>query len=78
MTYYLLLPGQTEADAIRDTNCLGEASFGKFWSGGGLRVLMRVVAEEPELLPQCQIRTDRGEQLDVEQFLTRIQSLKVV
>jgi hypothetical protein len=78
MTYYLLMPGQSERDAIKDTNTLGEASFGKFWSGGGLAVLMRTVTDAPDLLPECRIITDQGKQLTVEEFLTAIQRLKVI
>jgi hypothetical protein len=77
MTYYILLPGDTEADADLDTNHLGDASFGTFYPGLGLKALMKIVNISPELLPKVTIKTDRNETLSVEGFLTRIESLKI-
>ena len=77
-SYYILLPGDTEKDCIKDTNLLGEASFGKFYAGMGLTALMKMVDRSPELLPTVTIKSDQGKSLTVEQFLTDIQSLKVI
>ena len=38
MTYYLLLSGDTDKD-YHDTNVLGEESFGKFYTGQGMRAV---------------------------------------
>jgi len=77
MQYFILLPGDTEKDASLDTNLLGEASFGTFYAGLGLKALMKMVDRSPELLTTVTIKTDRNETLTVEEFLTRIQPLKV-
>jgi len=78
LTYYILFPGDTEKDCINDSNQLGEASFNKFYTGAGLTALMKIVDSKPELLPLVRIKTDRNENLTVEEFLTRIQPLKVI
>ena len=77
-SYYILLPGDTEKDCIKDTNLLGEASFKTFYAGLGLKALMKMVDRSPELLPNVTIKTDQGKTLSVEQFLTDIQGLKVI
>ena len=78
MQYFILLPGDTEKDAALDTNLLGEASFKTFYAGLGLKALMKMVESSPELLTSVTIKTDRNETLTVEEFLTRIQPLKVI
>ena len=78
MQYFILLPGDTEKDCINDTNLLGESSFNTFYAGMGLKALMKMVDKTPELLTQVTIKTDQGKSLSVEEFLTAIQSLKVV
>jgi hypothetical protein len=78
MQYFIMLPGDTEKDCIKDTNLLGEASFKTFYAGLGLKALMKMVDRSPELLPNVTIKTDQGKSLTVEQFLTDIQGLKVI
>ena len=78
MQYFIMLPGDTEKDCIKDTNLLGEASFKTFYAGLGLKALMKMVDRSPELLPNDTIKTDQGKSLTVEQFLTDIQGLKVI
>ena len=78
MQYFILLPGDTEKDCIKDTNLLGEASFKTFYAGQGLKALMRMVDRNPELLPSVTIKTDKNQTLTVEEFLTQIQTLKVI
>lgn len=73
-----MLPGDTEKDCIKDTNLLGEASFKTFYAGLGLKALMKMVDRSPELLTSVTIKTDTGKTLTVEQFLTDIQTLKVI
>ena len=78
MQYFILMPGDTEADCVNETNLLGESSFEKFYSGSGLKVLMKIVNNRPELLPSITIKTDKGKTLSIEEFLTDIKSLKVL
>jgi len=78
MIYYLLMPGDTEQDALNEANLLGEESFGVFWAGTGLKTLMNIVDKEPELLPLIQIKSDMSAKvLSIEDFLTNIQRLKI-
>lgn len=77
MQYFLLMPGDTEADALNEANLLGEASFGTFWGGSGLKTLMTIVDKEPELLTLIKIKADNNKTLTVEGFLSAIKSLKV-
>jgi len=78
MTYYIMLPGDTEKDVHFDSNLLGEnTGFGIFWAGAGLKILMGMVDSKPEMLPDVKIKTDKGKTLTVEEFLTQIKGLKV-
>jgi hypothetical protein len=78
MQYFILMPGDTEKDCVNDTNLLGEASFGKFYAGMGLKALMKMVDRNPEMLKLVTIKTDTNQSLTVEGFLTQIQNLKVM
>jgi hypothetical protein len=78
MQYYILLPGDTEKDCINDTNILGESSFNSFYTGTGLKALMKMVDSSPELLVDVTIKSDDDRTLTVEQFLTEIQGLRVI
>ena len=78
MEYYLMMPGDTEQDALNEANLLGEASFSNFWGGQGLTTLMTIVDKQPELLPLVKIKTNMSNKnLSVEEFLTAIQKLRV-
>ena len=78
MTYYIMLPGDTEKEVHFDSNLLGEnTGFGVFWAGAGLKILMGMVDNKPEILPDVKIKTDKGNTITVEQFLTEIKGLKV-
>ncbi len=78
MTYYLLMPGDTEDDALNEANLLGEDSFGTFWAGSGLTTLMKIVDTHPEILPMVRIRSDKDQRsYTIEQFLTNIAKLKI-
>lgn len=78
MQYYLLLPGDTETDCELDSNLLGEASFNSFYTGAGMQALLKIVNQTPQLLTTLTIKTDRNESISVEEFLTRINQLKVI
>ena len=77
MQYFLLMPGDTEADALNEANLLGEASFSTFWGGKGLTTLMMMVDQQPELLPLVKIKGDDNKTFTVEGFLSEIRNLKV-
>jgi len=78
MTYYIMLPGDSEKEVYFDSNLLGEnTGFGVFWAGSGLKVLMEMVDKNPDMLPDVSIKTDKGKTLSVEEFLTQIKGLKI-
>ena len=78
MQYYLLAPGDTEQDAINEANSLGEASFGNFWGGAALQVLMGIVEAEPEVLEILKIVNEKGRAMSIAEFLEEIQPLKII
>lgn len=78
MQYFLLMPGDTEEDMLNEANLIGEESFGVLWAGTGLKTLMKIVDSNPEILPLVKIRNDLSTKIfTIEEFLTRIQKLKV-
>jgi hypothetical protein len=76
--YFILLPGDTEKDCIKDCNRLGESSFNTFYAEQGLKALMKIVEQRPELLPDTVIMNDRKQKLTVEEFLQEIQQMRVL
>jgi len=76
MQYYLLMPNDKET-VLSDANLLGESSFGTFWRGSGVKVLMSIVDKKPDLLTTLTIKTDTNKTLTIEQFLTEISRLKI-
>lgn len=76
MQYYLLMPGDRESE-LSDANLLGESSFDNFWSGQGLKILMKLVDKQPELLESITIKTDKNKCITVAEFLSDIGKLKV-
>lgn len=78
MQLYLLMPNDTEQDTLNEANLLGETSFGVFWAGSALATLMRVMDEEPDLLPLIRIASDMSKRLfTIEEFLTVISKHEV-
>jgi hypothetical protein len=77
MQYFILLPGDTEKDALNEANLLGESSFDVFWAGTGLKILMHMVNNEPEALMTAKIMSDSGKKLSITEFLDEIKKLKV-
>lgn len=73
MQFYLLMPGDTEQDTLNEANLLGETSFGVFWAGSALSILMKIVEEQPEVLPSVRIASDMSSKLfSIEEFLTAL------
>jgi len=76
MQYYILMPGDKETE-LSDANHLGESSFDTFWSGQGLKVLMKIIQEQPETLGSVIIKTDQNKNITLTQFLDCIEKLNV-
>jgi|TARA_Y100000296_G_scaffold69359_1_gene83147 hypothetical protein len=77
MTYYLLLEGDTEEDALYDTNILGEESFGTFYPSVGFMMLNRIINEKPELLESIQILDDHKNSYTLTNFLDELEQWKI-
>ncbi len=80
MQYFIVMQGESMENCMKETNLLGEDNgFGVFWAGSGLEALMNIVENKPEMLinKPVDIVTDKGEFLNVEQFLDAIEDLKV-
>ena len=77
MTYYLLLSGDSEEDALYDTNVLGEESFEMFYPEKGLVALKNIVNNQPELMESIQIFDDHKKSYTITEFLDKLESWKV-
>jgi hypothetical protein len=79
MNYYILFPGDTEADTVNDQNHLGDDNgFGVFWAGSGFRILQRLINENHnETLDSIRIFNERGTRLDIDEFLDLISGQKI-
>ena len=77
MTYYLLLEGDTEEDALYDTNILGEESFGTFYPSAGFMILLRIINEKPELLETLQILDEQKKTYTITKFLDKLEQWKI-
>ena len=78
MRYYILYPGDTEADTIKDINQLGdENGFGVFWTKRGFNVLMNAVEQHHSVLNHVVIKDEKGKEYSIEDFLDKIKKLKV-
>ena len=77
MQYFILMPNDTEKDTLNEANLLGESSFGSFWPGSGLKVLMTLVQDAPEALLSVKIKSEDGVQYGVGEFLEILDKLKI-
>ena len=77
MQYFIMMPSDREQDSLNEANLLGEASFGVFWAGTGLKILMHMVDNEPEALTEATIITEKGKKLSLTEFLDEIKKLQL-
>ena len=77
MTYYLLLSGDSEKDALYETNVLGEESFETFYPSVGFMILHRIINQQPELLESLQILDEQKTSYTITQFLDKIEQWKM-
>ena len=67
MIYYILYPGNTEADTINDINQLGdENGFGVFWASKGFNILMNAVEQDHSVLNEIVIKDEKGKGYSIE------------
>ena len=78
MRYYILYPGNTEADTINDINQLGDDNgFGVFWARKGFNILLNAIDQDHEVLGHLIIKDEKAKCHSIEEFLVKIKKLKV-
>tara|TARA_R100000742_G_C4241874_1_gene61422 strand:- start:211 stop:453 length:243 start_codon:yes stop_codon:yes gene_type:complete len=77
MTYYLLLEGDSEKDAIFETNVLGEESFGTFYTSVGFMILQRILDNNPEIIDRVKILDERKTSYTIEGFISKLEKWKI-
>ena len=77
MQYFILLPGDTQADVMNESNILGEESLGKFIYGDGFKVLNNIVNNYPEHVDKIKIIDEQNHLHEISDFLDMVAKLKV-
>jgi hypothetical protein len=78
MRYYILYPGSSINDLVRDDHQLGEdTGFGVFWAADGFRILQKAIVEDHDTIKNFTIVNDRGGYMLIEEFLDAIAKLKI-
>ena len=77
MTYYLLLNGDSEKDALYETNVLGEESFDTFYPSVGFMILSRIINQQPELLESLRILDEHKKSYTITKFLDKLEKWKI-
>jgi len=78
MTYFIKLTDDTNEELMFDSNILGNESFGTFYAERGMKSLMHILENHPEVLESIQIVTDKGNTLTVTEFVDKIGKLTVL
>ena len=73
MTYYILLPNDTEKDALP----LGEESLGSFYLDEGMYVLNKIVSYTPHLIDKISIINEKNEKLTLTEFFDILSTLTI-
>ena len=83
MTYYLLLPEDSEEDAMYDSNILGEVSFGTFYAGQGMVALnnifndLREDKDMDKFIESLKIYDDKKKSYSITEFMSILSKHKV-
>ena len=77
MTYYLLLSGDSEKDALYETNVLGEESFETFYPSIGFMILQRILNDKPEIVETIKILDDKKNPYTIEEFVNKLEKWKI-
>lgn len=72
MIFYILYPGDTEADTINDRNKLGDISFNSFRPNEGYGILKNMLDEESSDLEEIRIIDSLGKRYSLEEFINSI------
>ena len=77
MTYYLLLSGDSEKDALYETNVLGEESFETFYPSVGFMILQRILNQRLEIIETIEILDEKKNPYTIEQFVNKLEQWKI-
>ena len=77
MTYYLLLKGDTEKDAMYETNVLGEESFEVFYPSIGFILMNRIINDKPEIIEHIEILDDHKTPYTITEFLDKLEKWRI-
>jgi hypothetical protein len=77
MTYYLLLEGDTEEDALYDTNILGEESFDIFYPSAGFMILKRIINQHHEVINSIEIVDEQKKSYSLDSFMDKLEQWKI-
>jgi len=73
MTYYVLLPNDSEEDAL----ILGEESMGSFYMEQGFVALNNIINDHPELVDKVSIFTENNKKLTITEFFDILANLSI-
>jgi hypothetical protein len=77
-TYYIMLSDDGQAELDFDANTLGDESFGTFYANRGMKSLMSIVNNHPEMLETLTIVQDSGKKFTITEFLDKLSKWKVL
>ena len=77
MTYYLLLSGDSEKDALYETNVLGEESFNTFYPSIGFIILNRIINDRPEIVETIKILDEQKNSYTLTEFVDKLAQWKI-
>ena len=77
MTYYLLLKGDSEKDAMYETNVLGEESFEVFYPSIGFILMNRIINDKPEFIEHIEIFDDHKTPYTITEFLDKLENWRI-
>ena len=80
MTYYILLPNDSEQDVINDTNILGEYQSlnNTFHTQQGFQVFMKLINSYPDKLQDIQIKTSSNDTITITEFINTITGYTII
>lgn len=77
MTYHLFVRKDPNRN-YSDNNLLGESSFNNFWTGMAWDSLRYIQQRKPKLLEDLVVVTSSNEQLELDEFLDRVDKLHII
>ena len=77
VTYYIMLPEDSNEELLYETNILGDESFGTFYANSGMNSLHEIVNNHPEMLKHTTITDQSGTKYTVTEFIDKLKQWKL-